>query len=572
MAPKKSIVWRYFEKCKTPEFSQCLLCPKKVRSSGNTSNLKCHLRSLHPKEFNILFEVKENSNEKTDLKSIESNPEENVLESHIPSSPRASTSAESAVYSVNDNELSFSSCSSSVSTLSLKHQKQKAYAAQPKINHSFKNVFSWSEGGTQFNKMTTAIVYMICKDFQPISIVEDEGFKHLIVTAVPQYKIPSRKTISTLLDKKYDLMVSVFKEKIQDKTFTITADIWTDMQTRSYLGVTIHFSEEGRIHSGTLGVIELDDKHTSEYIVRQIENVLKEWNIPKENITAAVTDGAANMSKAIDLLFTKNRHIHCFAHQLNLIAERAVKSITALQNIIKSIKEIVTWFKQSVVAADELRKAQVGKVEKKLVQMVPTRWNSTYHMISRFLDLREDINMILNRHPSAPIMITAREIEELKIVMLLLKPLDTATKQLSGQTYATSSIVLPLIYNLENSILSIETNSIDSANSSNTAKTLKINLLSEIENRFGAAEQVHLLTVSTLLDPRFKKIYFKNPLNCAKAVEIINVQLSQNRTQNNQAANQSMDYIAGKPFSNLKLHNYFFIQLKSSLYYMFIKY
>lgn len=104
------------------------------------------------------------------------------------------------------------------------------------------------------------------------------------------------------------------------------------------------------------------------------------------------------MCKAVDLLFGNKRHIHCFAHQLNLIAEKAIRPITAFQDMIKSIKDIVTWFKQSVVAADELRKAQADQIEKKLVQMVPTRWNSSYHMVCRFLELREELNAILNRH------------------------------------------------------------------------------------------------------------------------------------------------------------------------------
>lgn len=67
---------------------------------------------------------------------------------------------------------------------------------------------------------------------------------------------------------------------------------------------------------------------------------------------------------------------------------------------------------------------------------------------------------------TAPVMITGPLIEELKVVMLLLQPLDNATTQLSGQTYSTSSIVIPLIYNLERSISSVDTSA---ANYSDTA-------------------------------------------------------------------------------------------------------
>lgn len=69
------------------------------------------------------------------------------------------------------------------------------------------------------------------------------------------------------------------------------------------------------------------------------------------NVTAVVSDGAANITKAIEMRFGKKRHIHCLAHQLNLIAEKSIKSVEILCIIITKIKEIVTWFKDSVVAA-----------------------------------------------------------------------------------------------------------------------------------------------------------------------------------------------------------------------------
>lgn len=129
-----------------------------------------------------------------------------------------------------------------------------------------------------------------------------------------------------------------------------------------------------------------------------------EWGIKKDNVTAVVTDNAVNMVKAIELTFGKKKHIPCLAHTLNLVAEGTM-ACTEWQKIVTKIKAIVTWFKQSCVASDELRKAT--STETKLIQSVPTRWNSTYYMVQRFLELRSVINDIIFRHAIAPPMLSS---------------------------------------------------------------------------------------------------------------------------------------------------------------------
>lgn len=96
------------------------------------------------------------------------------------------------------------------------------------------------------------------------------------------------------------------------------------------------------------------------------------------------------------------------------------------QNIVSKIKSIVTWFKQSCIASDELRKATPA--ETKLIQSVPTRWNSTFYMVQRFLELRTVINDIIFRHATAPPMLSGSEISIASSVLLILRPLEVATK------------------------------------------------------------------------------------------------------------------------------------------------
>lgn len=57
----------------------------------------------------------------------------------------------------------------------------------------------------------------------------------------------------------YDTTKEVFSIKLKNiEQFSLTTDMWTDIQTRSYIGITIHFVDNYVINSGLLGAFELD--------------------------------------------------------------------------------------------------------------------------------------------------------------------------------------------------------------------------------------------------------------------------------------------------------------------------
>lgn len=70
------------------------------------------------------------------------------------------------------------------------------------------------------------------------------------------------------------------------------------------------------------------------------------------------------------------------------------REIPQISEIIKKCKEIVSFFKSSCIANEKFKEEQTrlwkgtteeGKTAYKLLQSVPTRWNSVYYMIQRIL-------------------------------------------------------------------------------------------------------------------------------------------------------------------------------------------
>ncbi|GBP56345.1 Zinc finger BED domain-containing protein 1 [Eumeta japonica] len=154
-------------------------------------------------------------------------------------------------------------------------------------------------------------------------------------------------------------------------------------------------------------------------------------------------------------------------------------------------------------------------------------------MIERFLELRTVVSNIIIRHKNAPPMLTASELSVLSSVLQILRPIETATKEVSGDKYCTSSKVIPLIHCL---LLKVKPLKVEESR----AQELQSLVLKEIDKRMGAIERVTPFAVATILDPRFKKMHFTDSLACFMAVSKIK-EIMKSRVQNETEESDSSD-------------------------------
>ncbi|EZA53596.1 Zinc finger BED domain-containing protein, partial [Ooceraea biroi] len=177
-----------------------------------------------------------------------------------------------------------------------------------------------------------------------------------------------------------------------------------------------------------------------------------------------------------------------------------------VNDLCKKVKSIVAYFKHSVSAADQLR----AHTDLKLIQSVETRWNSTYNMLYRFIELSDKISLILLKCPTAPAMLIASELQTAKEFISLLQPFEEATKLVCGESYVTASKVIPIVNTLKCKLEECEP-------TTDSGGHMKKMLLEEFSKRFSNIEQVSLLAIATILDPRFKNINFVDKIACAHA-------------------------------------------------------
>lgn len=287
---------------------------------------------------------------------------------------------------------------------------------------------------------------MFTDDLQPFSIVEDKGFKEFIQALNPAYELPSRKTISkTFLPALYEECMHNIKLLVSSgKSFCITTDCWTSMNTTSYIAVTAYFIDENfQLISILLECSAMTSSHTSQNLSSEISRIITEWGI-EGKIFLAVSDNANNIKNAI----TKDlglKHLGCFAHTLNLIVNDSLK-VEAIMEIINKIKTIVSHFRRSCSANKKLSKYQEneGKEPLKLIQDVATRWNSTFHMLDRFIKLESAIRSTVALLDVELPILTFQEWKIVENLCMILKPFYDVTNTISGEKYCTVSMVIPL--------------------------------------------------------------------------------------------------------------------------------
>lgn len=394
---------------------------------------------------------------------------------------------------------------------------------QLSIVQSMERKYSYSDGGKDYLKLCKCLLYFICVDKRPFDIVKGRGFKKLMHQACPSFKIPHVDTLKAQFNDFYSVM-HLKVENIFDNVdhVALTCDIWSEMMTvTSYLGVTAHYLQDDKLVSRCIATVALDQRHTGDFIAEKLKEICTGIHISLNKITAVVTDNGSNMIAGIANFLEKNKHLPCFAHTINLIAEAAM-SVDDLGALVSKVRDIVKFFKSSVILSDSLRQQQSGSQPLKLILDVKTRWNSVYYMLQRYIELASIVHQILMLNTKAPPTPSAVEMQNIKTLICILKPLEYVTKELSGEQYVTISKIIPMVNCLKTQInnIPVAVGDGDGPHAS-VINTVKKEILKQIERRFGHVEDNYLIAMSCLLDPRFKNIHFQDAKACAKAISLL---------------------------------------------------
>ncbi|KAK0145706.1 Zinc finger BED domain-containing protein 1 [Merluccius polli] len=326
-------------------------------------------------------------------------------------------------------------------------------------------------------RITKSIGKFIAMDLRPYSVVENEGFREMVHTLEPRYKIPCRRYFT---DTAIPTLYAETKSKVLD-TLTnagrvaITCDAWTSIATVSYVTVTAHFiNNDWQLVSLVLQTRAMYESHTGANVADLLKKVASEWHL-NDNDLVLVTDNASNM---------------VVAAQLGGFVHRALK-LPALSKLLAKIRRIVSFFHRSTVGAHQLEEKQklLGLPCHKLITDVSTRWNSAYEMV---------------RKGEADLCtLTETDVSNAEDVVKALKPMKDATTLISEESSPTACLIAPL-----QAQLCQETRIIDDSRESSIIREIKQAINEDLRKRYNSDLERSTLRSASALDPRFKGLPF----------------------------------------------------------------
>ncbi|XP_070073345.1 uncharacterized protein [Drosophila takahashii] len=280
---------------------------------------------------------------------------------------------------------------------------------------------------------------------------------------------------------------------------------------RGILGVNVQFIENGKIVIKTLGLIELTKSHTSQNLCSEVQSIMDDFCIKKEQIYSITTDIGRNMVKAVDLLnkweidddespdelqeeeLTQHLNIHsivsikCAAHTLQLAIKDffdrlgSVPFIDKARNIVKLLR---TPSFSYLIEEEALSKPVLD---------VPTRWSSTYLMLQRL----QTFEHFCERHLKSSVKLSATEWSELENLTKALEPAYLATQKLQS-----SQLFLGDFYKLWLELkLTVAASQL----------TFCRDLYQCIQKREDGIIEDKMILSSIYLDPRIRRVLLKNP-------------------------------------------------------------
>ena len=485
-------IWDYFEKSTEDlSFAICKKCKVNVSRGSKevkkmtTSNKKSHLKKVHG-------EVEYKAFLKTDVENNEAK-KRTIEEAELEESP-----------------------------FNIRNKTQKSNFLQRSLGEMSISVPTWKVDDPRSKICHKSILEMIIWDLEAFNVVNKAGWLKMVKVLEPKFQPGSDKFYREMMQKSFasckERMVKILADA-DPKDITLILDGWSQFH-HGYVGVNIHFIDgKWERKKFNIGCVQLDTSHTGEAMADLVQNLTQEWKVD-DKITFVVRDSASNMVRMGNLLGWQ--HGDCTNHTLQLTIQDELLGMASVEKLVEKCRKVCTYANKSVLFSTDISDAQVlveGHHPKQLAQDVRTRWNSTFDMMSRFLELK--VTAVLAKPKwveKVEVHFFNQEWELMAKAVFLLKVFKEATLMLSG-SQASISQVIPIVKLIRDSL--------QVGASDHGVKTLKTKLKDALNRRFGEKEDTEEYALATLLDARYKGEFFQDSEKKAAAVQKLLVKLKE---------------------------------------------
>ena len=163
-----------------------------------------------------------------------------------------------------------------------------------------------------------------------------------------------------------------------------------------------------------------------------------------------------------------------------------------------------------MVASEELKKRQTQMEidQKKLIQDCPTRWNSSFYMLDRLVEMRWPVSAVLCDESVAKRSDRSLDLRSEQWVLAVdlvkaLRPFEVATTFFSYEENTSLSCILPVIFGLLESLK-------ECGEDSAAIREFKKMMVGELKRRWvlESLDTSSYMVLAAALDPRFKQLKF----------------------------------------------------------------
>ncbi|KAL0927047.1 hypothetical protein M5K25_001200 [Dendrobium thyrsiflorum] len=369
-------------------------------------------------------------------------------------------------------------------------KNQKVLHFQPKEIDSVADNSQESASLTTFSydnsKVRESIAHYILINEKPFSVVEEFGF-NLVLKSMSPYFLKYSRTTARREKKLQNSLKGINR-------ISFTTDIWKSKNQRiSYMKRVLSF-------------LHLSPPHTATEIVDTFYKSLNEWDLESKVFTLSV-DNASNNDRAIKLLKDNFRvrkklffggrifHVRCCAHILNLMVKDGIKSV---EFVVEKIRDTVSFLNASEGRLPRFADVvhQLHLPTRKLIMDCPTRWNSTYNMLTVALKLKEAFISYSERELTYHNCPTEDEWSNIEKVCDVLGFFNEATNIISGTEYPTSNLFLSQICTIKKVL----------DDSSVSSDEFVRNMTKKMKEKFDKywGECNLLMAFGAIMDPRMK--------------------------------------------------------------------